>query len=250
MKHLFSNEGIAALEKFCRRPTLFAFDFDGTLAGITRMPSKAHLRPRTRQLLTKLQKVAPVAVISGRGLVDLTPRVPKTFRYIAGNHGLERLKGKGKLIPARRISRGWVEQLSVPLKEFPGVRIEDKDFSLTVHFRNAEDGVRAVGDVRALCEGLTPLPRLITGKKVLNLIPSGSPHKGKALVDLMREAKVKRSFYIGDEPSDEDVFRLPKARVFSVRVGKKLRSHAKFYLRDQREIDRLLVLLLRISTEK
>jgi trehalose-6-phosphatase len=50
--------------------------------------------------------------------------------------------------------------------------------------------------------------------------------------------------YVGDDITDEDVFELdPPGRLLSIRVGQTRRSAAAYYLRDQREIDRLLAKL-------
>jgi hypothetical protein len=48
---------------------------------------------------------------------------------------------------------------------------------------------------------------------------------------------------VGDDENDEDAFSLD-GNIVPVRIGRKRRSHARYYLRTQAEIDKLLELLL------
>ena len=50
---------------------------------------------------------------------------------------------------------------------------------------------------------------------------------------------------MGDDENDEDAFAL-EGNIVAVRIGRKLRSHARYYLRNQGEIDELLELLVRL----
>jgi hypothetical protein len=50
---------------------------------------------------------------------------------------------------------------------------------------------------------------------------------------------------VGDDENDEDAFALC-GNMVPVRIGRKLRSHARYFLRAQKEIDNLLELLLRL----
>src|SRR5262245_1966424 len=89
MKYAFSSSGLAVLRKCAGPGTLFAFDFDGTLAPITRDPARAKIPRSTALLLTSLSRLAPAAVITGRPLADIRAKVPATFRAWAGDHGAE-----------------------------------------------------------------------------------------------------------------------------------------------------------------
>ena len=88
--------------------------------------------------------------------------------------------------------------------------------------------------------------RIIPGKMVINLVPAGLPHKGDALRRLMRLSHRRIALYVGDDHTDEDVFRLAAdAGVVGVRVGRTRHSAASWFLRDQQEVDELLSRLLR-----
>ena len=49
--------------------------------------------------------------------------------------------------------------------------------------------------------------------------------------------------YVGDDDNDEDAFALD-GNIVPVRIGRKRRSHARYYLHTQAEIDKLLELLV------
>jgi hypothetical protein len=51
--------------------------------------------------------------------------------------------------------------------------------------------------------------------------------------------------YVGDDENDEEAFALD-GNIVAVRIRRKLRSHARYYLRSQAEIDELLELLVRL----
>src|SRR5687768_14301840 len=89
MKYLFSQCGLKLLESFCYTHTLFAFDFDGTLSRIVSTPSEAKVSRETSLLLETLNQQVPVAIISGRRIQDMIPRLSFQPKYLVGNHGLE-----------------------------------------------------------------------------------------------------------------------------------------------------------------
>ena len=83
--------------------------------------------------------------------------------------------------------------------------------------------------------------RTIPGKLVLNVVPAAAPSKGDALIALRDQADADVAMYIGDDVTDEDVFRLDQpGRLFTVRVGRSKSSAARYYLRRHDEIDALL----------
>ena len=56
--------------------------------------------------------------------------------------------------------------------------------------------------------------------------------------------------YVGDDVTDEDVFRLDQpGRLFTVRVGRSRTSAARYYLRQQQEIDALLEHLVALRVD-
>ena len=242
MTSLFGKSGLAVLEAFSVTRTLYAFDFDGTLARIVRVPENARLSSKTEALLKRLSELAPVAIVSGRSVADLRRRLGFEPAYLVGNHGLEGVgTRKASLERAASACMDWkrhLAQYSWPA----GVEIEDKTYSLALHYRRARARGRARVMIEDAIKGLSPAPRLVRGKLVFNVLPPGAPHKGAAIQDLLRTTGLSHVLYVGDDDTDEDVFGLTElgGQALTVRVGRKQSSHAAWYLDRQSQIDRLL----------
>jgi trehalose 6-phosphate phosphatase len=253
MKYLFSEVGQQVVEALSFTRTLYAFDFDGTLAPIVKDPKHARIPSETARLIQTLARKAPAAIISGRSIADLRTRVKINGSLLIGNHGVEGLGVKKHAIAkSNSICRGWLKQLHQDwgvLKADVGTLIEDKSYSLALHYRNSRNKKKAKLELFTKIEKLRPAPRIILGKCVINLIPSGGPHKGIALLELMIKLDLNCAFYIGDDDTDEDVFSLPDSRIITVRVGQKKSSQAQFFLKRQTEMNRLLRLLIRANNE-
>ena len=133
---ILSKRNAHVLARFAAADVLVALDYDGTLAPIVSTPRKARMRPCTRQLLAAVAKRYPCVVISGRMRDDVTARVSSIpVWHVAGNHGLEPW-GEQEAYAAK--VRRWVRQLRLGLDGMVGVAIEDKTYSLTVHYRTAK----------------------------------------------------------------------------------------------------------------
>jgi trehalose 6-phosphate phosphatase len=245
MIYLFSKDGLRFLESVCFTPSLFAFDFDGTLSKIVKNPEDAKIKSTTLRLIQQLSLRAPVAIISGRGLSDLKKKFNPSPGFLIGNHGLEGLHSGGQKLEVFKDSCDkWKRHLSNQLKTknglFDGIEIEDKTYSIAVHFRKSRSKKIAKAKIMDCLIDMTPSARIIMGKSVVNVVPTGAPHKGVAILELMLKANTKSSLYIGDDDTDEDVFALADPRVFTIRVGKKTNSQARFYIKRQDEINILL----------
>ncbi len=242
MKPLLSATSLRALDDLCGARTLFAFDFDGTLAPIVARRAAAAMPATTLRLLRQLGVLAPVAVVSGRRLKDLRARLAPRPAYLIGNHGIENpVATRAALRDAQRLSTTWATALSVKSdRELRNVDIENKRYSLALHYRTAPDPARARRAVLRAIRALTPAPRIVPGKRVINLLPPDAPDKGRALQQLLRATQFQHMLFIGDDVTDEDVFALRDRRIVSVRVGKSVASRARYYLRAQPEIDVVL----------
>lgn len=247
MTPLFAKNSLTLLESLSFTKTIYAFDFDGTLSKIVRVPDEAKVAPITESLISQLCKLVPVAIISGRSLEDLKKRVHFNPQFLIGNHGLEGLNANSvSLQQAEHTCRVWKSKLPKGLA-LAGVTIEDKIYSIAVHYRLSRKKQLARKKIQAAIANLTPAPRVIGGKSVFNLLPPGAPHKGLALLDLVQLADMKHIFYVGDDDTDEDVFGMPSddRQIMTVRIGEKRNSHARYYLDRQSDINKLLRTLIR-----
>lgn len=245
--YLFSESGQEALRAFIDRDTLFAFDLDGTLAPIVPDPGGIVIPPEIRAGLVRLDRLVPVAIITGRSRTDALSHLGFTPRFLVGNHGAEGLPGYETTEQEfGRLCRTWEEQLStlLPYEERNGIVLENKGASLALHYRNTPDRIGARQRILAAVQRLTPPPRQISGKLVKNLVAHDAPHKGEALLGIMTNLRVNRALFTGDDVTDEDVFRLGDERIFSIRVGKDSGSAARYHLCDQVEIVALIDVIL------
>jgi trehalose 6-phosphate phosphatase len=242
--YAFSKEGTAALRSLRGRRLLAAFDFDGTLAPIALRPEQVVTPPGTRGALDRLRGLCSTAVISGRGRDDVRARVGVAVDYVLGNHGIEGLPGaERENDECIAVCRGWLAQLrgGDELRAIdPGIALEDKRASLSLHYRQARDPAQAAALLPAAFARLQPAPRTVTGKMVFNLLPPSAVDKGTAMLRLLELARAEAGFYVGDDTTDDDVFRLHQPDLLTVRVGRDDSSHARLYLRAPSEIPRLI----------
>lgn len=241
--YLFGKTAFSVLERFVDRSTLFAFDLDGTLAPIVSDPDAVGIPGAVQEELSVLAGMAPVAVITGRSRPDALRHLTAAPRYLVGNHGAEGLsEWKSREKALVRTAREWQRQLNrlIPAEARSGIVVENKGATISVHYRQAENRKTAHALIRRAAGLLVPTPRRVEGKCVENLIPEGAPDKGEALMLLMRQAGCPKAFFAGDDETDEDVFRLNHQRILAVRVGRKKDSRARFFLRKQAEVARLL----------
>lgn len=237
----------ALLRELAAHRTLLAFDFDGTLAPLALDHRAARLRPATVRLLRELARAWPCAVISGRARADLVGRLAGTgIRRVVGSHGGEPAGGRAR--PSRAVA-GWLRALRPVVAALPGVELEEKPHSLSVHVRRSPAPAAALRRIEGSARALAGV-RLVPGKKVLNLVPVRAADKGEALARLLRRGRFERVLFAGDDVTDEDVFRRRfDVPAVTVRVGGRARSAAGHRLRRQADMDRLLELLLRVRRE-
>ncbi len=255
MNHLFSvwddiSERIKATDQI-----LLLSDFDGTLSPIVGRPEEAVLPDDTRQVLERLahhQKVA-VAVISGRSLRDLKSRVGIQGITCAGNHGIEIEGPWCKFVyPPAEALRPVIHQLysilSRDLTGFEGAFVEDKGFTLTVHYRLAREN--RVDELRRICEEtvrrLRSEGRIRTteGKKVYEIRPGALWDKEDAMGLIMSgwSSSTGKSnslaIFLGDDLTDEGGFKAVNGLGgITVLTGQNSReSSANYFLRSVEEV--------------
>ena len=242
MQLLLSDERSGVLEAFRRPGTLVALDYDGTLAPIVANRYKAVMRERTYGLLQQVAQRYPTVVITGRSREDAARFVEGVgLRALIGNHGLDLQPGRRKDFRGR--VQEWREELAERLELCKGVLIEDKRLSLSLHYRNAPDKAGTEALLWRVAGQLEDA-RLVGGKDVINVVPAEGTNKADALLDACRRFGCERAIFVGDDETDEDVFALQAQPVLGIHVGLEADSRAAYRLRDQHEIDDLLLALV------
>lgn len=247
MKHLFCRSGRLALEAALRAQPLLAFDFDGTLAPIVERPDDAHVSAALAQRLDRLAQLRPLAIITGRSVADVVHRLGFMPRFIVGNHGAE--------VPGQKptFDIAPLDALRARIRAHAGelraarIRVEDKRYSLALHYRRALDPRQALAQIEVLCAGLDPALRFFGGKFVVNAVLEDAPDKGDAVVSLVQRASCGTAVFVGDDINDEAVFERAPPNWLTIRVGHDdAASRAAFYVNDHDEIAELLDDSLRV----
>ncbi len=238
-----------------RRPVVL-LDFDGTLSEIVGDPAAATLIPGAREMLETLATRCPVAVVSGRSLADIADRVGVAGIWYAGSHGFEMLSPDGDHheneagLEAVRVLAGALTELRDQLGGIDGVLIEDKRFSVAVHYRNvaADRADEVVSAVATVGKG-TGL-RITGGRKVVELRPDVDWGKGRTvewILDRIDGTQLQLPIYIGDDLTDEDAFDALRHKGIGVAVRNTesgdRRSAARFALDDPEAVCRFLAQL-------
>lgn len=195
------------------RAALFT-DLDGTLSELVQRPEEATLSPDVREALESLHHRLPlVAIISGRAARDALAMVGLPQLTYVGNHGMERIEG-GQHQVAEGF-RPYLPEVRTAVQELrstittPGVWLEDKELSLSIHYRHARKRNEAY---RQICQALSDLSnrgqfRAIEGKELVDLVPALGASKGTAVCNLVAQYRLSGALFMGDDITDVDAFR-------------------------------------------
>ena len=220
------------------RAALF-LDYDGTLVELAPRPDLAVADPALRTLLADLQARCrgALAIVSGRPVGDIDGFLAPLRLTVAGLHGLALRRHDGTMLetaaPGPAVEAARAALASSP-RRHPGTLLEDKRWTLALHFRQAPgaaDAATALADELARQSG--ERLRVQRGKMVIELVPEGGD-KGSAIVGLLAadEFRDRVPVFVGDDLTDEAGFRrVNQLGGVSVRVGFGT-SEARFGLAD------------------
>jgi trehalose 6-phosphate phosphatase len=238
-------------------------DYDGTLTQIAQRPQDAALSMEARELLKPLSKSdkCELAIVSGRALQDIKKLVGlKNITYV-GNHGVE-IEGPD-LNFKHSVPTGYrndLKQISVVLHDAfagtEGVIIEDKGYSISLHYRLVEPKIIPLvkENFKKAVAAYVQKKRIAVrdGKMVLEVRPPLDWDKGKAVLWLLEKKCALRKnieilpIYIGDDVTDEDAFAILKNKGLTIVVGTSEQSQAQYYLNDTTEVIEFLRQVLEV----
>jgi trehalose 6-phosphate synthase/phosphatase len=240
------------------RNRILFLDYDGTLVDFK---SNIELATPDKELYNILDQLTEdpanhVVLISGRKHENLEEWFDNRNIDLIAEHGSWFKKKNTSWHKLPGLSSQWKQDIYPILETYvdrtPGTFIEEKTYSLVWHYRKAQKGL---GELRAgeLMNNLKYLAndkglQLLPGDKVVE-VKNIEINKGKAALMLIDNDDYDFILALGDDYSDEDIFRaLPDSSV-TIKIGDSL-SAAKFYLRTPTEARRLLKSLIESAVLK
>ncbi len=232
---------------------LLLLDFDGTLAPIVNNPAEARLSEPLRQTLNLLTAQADIVVISGRNRHFLEQTFAGLPVWLVAEHGAF-LKRAGADWERLDLSvADWQEPvrslLQTYVNRFSGSFIEEKETTLAWHYRMVQDEAVEQQAVE-LAITLRNLPvsvplNIIQGSKVIEARPAHHS-KGTVATRLAEQKPYDFILSIGDDTTDEDMFRALPTWAYTLKVGPGS-TNARYRVARQSDVALLLNELSAVS---
>jgi alpha,alpha-trehalase len=228
-------------------------DYDGTLTPIVGRPEHAVLSSAMHECLSQLSQHYLTIIISGRELANLKSHVNIPHIFYSGNHGFE-CEGPEQYNLTYQIGNEYIDdvnavyqELYALFKNIKGCIVENKKFSLSVHYRLVNENLYEFIS-QQIDNALLNYPNLIRhyGKKVFEVHPNIQWNKGIAAAHILKQFKTKNNaivpIYIGDDITDEDAFKKLGFRGITIKVtGEPLKTQAHYFLNSPMEVQEFLV---------
>jgi trehalose 6-phosphate synthase/phosphatase len=223
---------------------LIFLDYDGTLVPFAATPQAAKPDVELLALLTSLAQDAEneVVIISGRNKEALGEFFKDTNIGLVAEHGAWIRDKKGKWMTAGNFNTDWKEIVKPILNRYkqrtPGALVEEKDFSLVWHYRRVEPELAwvRVSELKETLYFLTANLKVdvAEGNKIVEVKNAGI-NKGQAALNWISKKKWDFILAVGDDLTDEDLFRELPDDAYSIKVGL-APSRAKLRFKTQSEV--------------
>jgi trehalose 6-phosphate phosphatase len=215
--------------------TAVLLDIDGTLLDFAPTPREVWVPPGLAKTLHRLHQRTngALALVSGRSLNDIDLIfAPDQFPAVGG-HGAEmRLQADSEAVAAHAppLDKELKRRLAAIARLSPGILLEDKGYSLALHFRLAPHAEKAIYAAVSLIRADLPNApiEVLPGKSVCEIKHSGFT-KASGVLELMTHEpfKGRRPFFIGDDVTDESVFAImPDLDGLAFSVGRRAKGVA------------------------
>jgi trehalose 6-phosphate phosphatase len=215
--------------------TAILLDIDGTLLDLMPTPREVWVPPGLSKTLNRLleRTSGALALVSGRSLNDIDLIFAPAEFPAVGGHGAEmRVTSDSEAIAARAppMDKELKRRLAAIARLSPGILLEDKGYSLALHYRLAPHAERAIYEAVSLIRADLPNApiEVLPGKSVCEIKHSGFT-KASGVRELMtREPfKGRRPLFIGDDVTDESVFAImPDLNGLAFSVGRRSKGVA------------------------
>jgi len=227
---------------------LILLDYDGTLIPFASHPTLAFPDPELINLLKRLSASPSndVYIVSGRHKEVLKEWLGGCRLGLIAEHGVWIAEQGGDWKLVKPLDMAWKPTILPILKGYvdrlTGSFLEEKEFSIAWHYRNADTEL-GVQRAKELIDTLVHFTanldvQVLEGKKVIEVRCAGV-NKGTAAIACRENIKPDFTMAIGDDVTDEDLFRAMPPEVYTIRVGMKS-SYAGYNVRDFLEVRGLL----------
>ena len=233
---------------------LLFLDYDGTLVPMAAFSHQAVPDKNLINLLTALaeDKKNDIVISSGRTMDTLEKWFGHIPVHLVAEHGAFYKRHGMDWLQTIPVGSGWKPAVIPIMSQFTdrcaGTWVEEKNLSVAWHYRNAEKDLgflRSRELVNALLELSSHLDfQIIEGKRVVEAKARGI-NKGVAATVWLKENQCDFILAIGDDKTDEDLFRVIPASQYSILVGLK-QSRAKYNFKQQQDVLDLLDKLNRL----
>ena len=210
-------------------------DIDGTLLDLAPTPREVWVPPGLAKTLNRLlaRTNGALALVSGRSLNDIDLIFAPDQFPVVGGHGAElRLATDSEAVASHAppMDKELKRRLAAIARLSPGILLEDKGYSLALHYRLAPHAEKAIYEAVSLIRADLPNApiEVLPGKCVCEIKHSGFT-KASGVRELMaREPfKGRRPFFIGDDVTDESVFAImPDLDGIAFSVGRRAKGVA------------------------
>jgi trehalose 6-phosphate synthase/phosphatase len=223
---------------------LIFLDYDGTLVPFASTPEAAKPDAELKSLLVSLAEDTKnqVVIISGRNKGALEKFFEDVNIGLVAEHGAWIRDNRGKWATTGDYNTDWKEKIRPILDRFkrrtPGALVEEKDFSLVWHYRRADPELSSVrvAELKDTLYFLTANLKLdvAEGNKIVEVKNAGI-NKGTAAMKWISKKKWDFILAVGDDVTDEDLFRELPEFAYSLKVGL-APSRAKLQFKTQKEV--------------
>lgn len=203
-------------------------DYDGTLVNFTRLPQEAVPDKKLLNILAQLgaDPNTNLTIISGRDAKVLEEWFKNLPINLVAEHGASIKRIGEEWVIEKNMDQEWKGALKPTFEMFvtrcPGSFIEEKNHTLAWHYRNVDPDLGFIRS-RELLDSLFHLVRnahlqVIDGNKVIEVRVAGVD-KGAAAKKIIDENNSDFILAIGDDKTDEDMFRSLESQAVTIKVG-------------------------------
>lgn len=208
---------------------LILLDYDGTLVNIQSHPKEVMPSEEVIDILKSLSSEPrnSLAIITGRSKEYISKWFGIINLFLYAEHGSFVKEPDKDWVSLYTGAQEWKASI-LPLfytmaKQYKGALVEEKESSVVWHYRNMdqEKTFDALSELYHQLETLvTPEMNIVflEGKKVLEVKQKGFD-KGTASLEMLKRKDFQFILAIGDDLTDEDMFRVLPANAYSIKVG-------------------------------